>query len=44
MVCKIVAMLIIDLGHLSLLNKSMELDISEAFCKLICNHLLIQDI
>ncbi len=41
----VVALLIIGaLGHVHLLDESMELDVSQGLCKAVCNHLVNWDI
>ena len=41
----VVALLVIDaLGHVHLLDESMELDVGQGLCKAVCNHLVGGDI
>ena len=41
----VVAVLMIGaLGHVHLLDKSMELDVSQGLCKAVCDHLVSRDI
>lgn len=41
----VVAILMIGaLGHVYLLDESMELDVSQSLCKAVCNHLVGRDV